>query len=172
VQSNYQRIAVFPFDTKWADGRSMADSFITQFLSLEFTIVDRSLIQAILQEMNVTDPTVLSKAQLQKLKQEANADAIVFGSIDAKKPGTEIDAVSLRMIDLNTGDVLISSSFKNDKQIEAGQIPGQMIADIRGAMRQIASQRVREAGTREKIERKKQSQFKQDLPDMDLPVQP
>lgn len=156
LPAKHKRLAILPFESKYADGRSMADSFLPMFMSEGFVGVDRSLVDGALAEANASDSSALTLAQLQKIKTAANVDVLVMGSIDAKKPGIDIDAVSLRGVDPQNGDVLFSSSFKNEKQIDAIQIPGQMMSDIHSRLKALAKRRLKEQRRLEREEKKRQ----------------
>lgn len=153
--AKHKRLAILSFESKNADGRSMADSFLPMFMSEGFVGVDRSLVDGALEEANVSNASAVTMAQLKKIKTTANVDVVVMGSIDAKKPGIDIDAVSLRAVDTENGDVLVSSSFKNEKQIEAIQIPGLMMADIHRQLARLAKRRLKEQRRLEKEEKKR-----------------
>jgi len=155
LPSKHKRLAILPFESKYADGRSMADSFLPLFMSEGFVGVDRTLVSGALEAAAVLDPASITMEQLKKMKTAAGVDVVVMGSIDAKKPGTDIDAVSLRAVDSETGDVLISASFKNEKQIDSIQIPGQMLRVIRGKLRALAKRRLRDTRRAAKAEGKR-----------------
>ena len=151
----HQKVVVLPFDSKFADGRNMADAFVTQFMGCGFVAVERGLADSVIQEINLEGGVgALNVAQLKKMREVLNADGIVLGSIDALKTG-EVNSVSLRLIDIRTGDVLLSSSFKNEKMIEVNQIPSAMMEDISKQLRQLAKKRAKEERARKKAEARK-----------------
>ena len=153
--AKHKRLAILALESKYADGRSMADSFLPMFMGEGFVGVDRILVDGALQEMNVSDAASITLVQIRQLKKAANVDVVVMGSVDAKKTG-EIDAVSIRAVDSENGDVLISSSFKNEKTVDAIQIPGLMMADIHSQLKALAKRRLKEQRRVEKEERKRE----------------
>lgn len=142
----HRRIAVLPFESKYADGRSMADAFLTHLMASGFGVVDRGALDAA--ELSGDAPPTL--AQLKKLK-EAGVDAIVLGSIDAKKPGTEIDAVSVRMVDARDGGIILSSTYRNEKQLEANAIPAVVVEDVKAQLNKLAKRRLKEEKRRQRL---------------------
>lgn len=153
--AKHKRLAILAFESKYADGKSMADSFLPLFMAEGFVGVDRALVNGALEAASVTDSASVTLEQLKKIKATAGVDVVVMGSIDAKKPGIDIDAVSLRAVDTDNGDVLISASFKNEKQIDSIQIPGQMQRIIHRELRALAKSRLREQRRLEKAEKKR-----------------
>ncbi|HEX4046665.1 MAG TPA: hypothetical protein VH309_02465 [Elusimicrobiota bacterium] len=153
--AKHKRLAILAFQSKYADGSSMADSFLPLFMGEGFVGVDRIVVDGALEAMNVSDPSSITLEQIRKLKEQANVDVVVMGSIDAEKTG-DILAVSLRAVDSQNGDVLISSSFKNEKEVDKIEIPGLMMKDIHSRLRQLAKARLREQRRLAKAEKKRQ----------------
>jgi len=133
----------------------MADAFVTQFMTGGFLALERGLADSVIEEISQQGGVgALNVAQLKKIREVLNVDAIVLGSIDALKTG-EINSVSLRLVDVRTGDVLISSSFKNEKMVETNQIPAMMMEDINKQLRRLAKKRLKEERRRQKLEERK-----------------
>ena len=147
----YRRVAILPFQAQSGGGDAMADAFVTQFMAAGFSVVERRQIEAIFKELGLNMSGVLSQREVKEVGKMAHADALVFGSMEASyqqayyiiggyAPGTsELHAgfVSLRMVDVETGEVVLTSTFENGKAQYArgtSKIPGIMMDDIRSKL--------------------------------------
>lgn len=133
VSGRYKRLAVMPFQSTQTDGAALADSFITEFLGAGFSMVERSQMQAILEELKLSHVGLISNERVKQLGRLAEIDALIIGSVDAASP-QEVRSVSLRLVDAETADVLLSSTFSNsdpgEPYLPLSRIPVVMVADI------------------------------------------
>jgi len=138
--SKHRKIAVLPFQN---NGQSGTDSQIADKLSLRlmergFTIVERSQLERVFEEVKLNYTGALSQAELKKIGKVLSVDMIIMGTLQyAYAPSqttlvgnyassTEgylfLQSETARFIDIETGEVLINS-FCCDKDIgENGKI--------------------------------------------------
>ncbi|MFH2202722.1 MAG: hypothetical protein ABIJ96_06385 [Elusimicrobiota bacterium] len=131
---DYKRIAVMPFQSQNNGGPAMADAFATGFMSSGFMVVERGLLEGILKTQKIDFNTdALKPEDLQLLGQSAKVDAVIFGTINSVlgSESGEIHSVSLRMVDVKTGDLVMSSTYRNSAYLEPPEIPEQMMKHIR-----------------------------------------
>lgn len=147
----HKRLAVLPFDSKYADGRSMSDAIVTGLMADGFSVADRDSLGGV--DLSDADQA-LAPDQLAKLK-SASVDGIVFGSIDSMKTG-EINAVSLRMVDTRNGSIIFSSTFKNEKQLDANQIPQVITDDIGKELKRLYKRRLKAWKRQQKLAQRAQ----------------
>lgn len=148
-----RRIAILPFESKHGDGQAMADAFVTEFMSAGFTVVDRGLLEGAGRSLNINvQGGVLEPEELTKLAAKLRLHGVVFGTLNAEpeRQGGEVRSVSLRMVDADNGEVILSSTFKNEKTLPAFQIPNEMMSHI--------FKRVKKAVKAKKRQEKKRAQ--------------
>lgn len=128
-----KRIAVLPFESRHANGQSMADAFVTEFMRAGFTVVDRNLVEGVAKNLGIDlSARVIEPTELAKIAEKAKLDAIVLGTINAEpeKQGGTILSVSVRMVNARSGEVIVSSTFKNEKELAPYQIPKVMMSHL------------------------------------------
>lgn len=121
--SQINRIAVLPLKSNAPSvGESISDAIAGQLLMSRYTIVERSQLENILSEQNLTMSGILDGQQsfVGKIK---NIDALILGSATVSVGfagvafGGNVEYVSsssIRMVDIKTGEVLAVSNFKTD----------------------------------------------------------
>lgn len=129
-----RRIAVLPFRAQYGDGQAMGDAFVTEFMSAGFLVVERGLLEGVFRSLSLDfEAGALRPEELANVAKAAKVEAVVFGTLQAEseKSGGDILSVSLRMVGAQTGEILLSSTYRNEKLLPANQIPGTMMQDIR-----------------------------------------
>jgi len=118
--SYIKRVAVLPFSNHSNDklaGIRARDIVITQILSKHiFDVVDKSVVDSVLQEEAIEPGSPLDKAIIKRLGQRLNVQGLILGSIDQagyKRNGMfsyPIISLTLRLIDTKSGMVLWQAS--------------------------------------------------------------
>jgi curli biogenesis system outer membrane secretion channel CsgG len=136
---NKIRVAVMDFEnnstwTWWGDklGQAAAHEFVTQLLqSGQFTIIEREKIQSVLAEQGLGASGAVTASTAPKIGKLLGVQVIFTGSITAfsiKKTGGSFMGVSassgkaeskldVRMIDTNTGEILLAVDGHGDKKM-------------------------------------------------------
>ena len=128
-----RRIAVLPFRAQYGDGQAMGDAFVTEFMSAGFLVVERGLLEGVFRSLSLDFETgALRPEELVSVAKSAKVDAVIFGTLQAEseKVGGDLLSVSLRMVSAQSGEILLSSTYRNEKLLPANQIPGAMMKDI------------------------------------------
>ncbi len=100
-------------NTQTSESIAFSDLLTTELLPLGFRIIERNRIAAILEEQKMSISGVIEKSNYEVLGQIAHLDA-VFVFI-AKYNGETMDTCVLKLIDLKTGEVLISTSYNQSQ---------------------------------------------------------
>ncbi len=116
-----KKIAVLPFTNKGMPGsnESLSDELSTELMGLGFVVVERTRLQSILKEMKITADETFSKEKLNKIGEMLQLDCIVLGSAyyssisgsmntESSKGLYDLQKISFRMVELSTGQVMIS----------------------------------------------------------------
>lgn len=154
---NIKRIAVLPFQSQHGNGLAMSDAMVTEFMSAGFYVVDRGLLEGVFRSLSLDfDAGALKPEELVAVGKATNVDAVVFGTLhaDSEKLGGDIQAVSLRMVAVQNGEVVLSSTFKNEKLLLSHAIAPEMMDNILSRLKKY--RRAMERGRRkaEKARRK------------------
>ncbi|MBI5201671.1 MAG: hypothetical protein HY925_08815 [Elusimicrobia bacterium] len=155
-----KRIAILPFESRHADGQAMADQFVTEFIGTGFTVVDRNIVEGAAKNLGIDlSGRVLEPAEMTKLAEKSKVDSFVFGTINAEpeKQGGTILSVSLRMVNAKNGEVIFSSTFKNEKELPAYQIPKTMMSHIRSKVKSSVKKKQKEQKRKERELKAKQA---------------
>jgi curli biogenesis system outer membrane secretion channel CsgG len=144
-----KRVAILPFEARHGNGQAMADAFVTQFMSAGFTVVDRNVVEGVAKNLGLDlSSPVLQPDELSKLAERSKVDAFVFGTINAEseRQGGLVHSVSVRIVHARSSEVILSSTFKNEKELPAFQIPQAMMSNIaRRVKKSVKSKRKEEA---------------------------
>lgn len=151
------RIAVFDFDYVPLDihlqnnsplsfvqvnnpGKFIADSLTTVLMSSDyFTVIERSKIEKVLEELNLNMSEIIAKNEYQKIGELLGVDSIVVGNVSAmvvglNPPFAESHIIfSCRCIDLKTGKVVWTMEV-SEKSGESN--PGIMLRPIMEQIKQ------------------------------------
>lgn len=119
--SAVKRIAVFPFVSKGeAIGYTIAELLTAELMASRFTIIERSQLEHLLAERNMTMEGIIAGREsfVGKL---SGIDAVIMGSVIMSRGfaglayGGNIDYVSActaRIVDVQTGEILYAVSYK------------------------------------------------------------
>jgi len=146
AQDDKVRIAVLNFEnnstwTYWGDnlGKAAADELVTQlFKSGEFSVIERSQLEAIMQEQNLGQSGRVNASTAAQIGQILGVQAILTGSITqfsiervsggfAGIGGSYSRAesmVDVRLIDTNTAEILLADEGKGEKRMGGGFFRG------------------------------------------------
>lgn len=107
--SENRRIALMPFVKDGEDSYDYlnTDKLSMYLLKIGFTIVERSQLQSIFDEYELSYSGILSKSDLNKLSSIFNIDMLVFGTV--KSHLFNINE-NIRFVNVRTGEVLIMAS--------------------------------------------------------------
>ncbi len=115
-----KKVAVLPFSNHSSDKLAAVrarDIVITQILSRHiFDVIDKSIVDSVLQEEAIEPGSPLDKAIIKRLGQRLNVQALILGSID--QAGYErngmfsypVISLTLRLVDTRSGLVLWQAS--------------------------------------------------------------
>ncbi|OIN99599.1 MAG: hypothetical protein AUJ51_12250 [Elusimicrobia bacterium CG1_02_56_21] len=81
-----------------------------ELLRLNFRVIERNRIEAALEEQKLSLSGVLEKSNYDALGEIANLDGIFM--FLAKYDGKRIDSCILKLIDVETGEVLLGTNYK------------------------------------------------------------
>lgn len=124
--SKIKRIAVLDFKDASGhpvSGTMASDIFVKYMLKAGYEVLERSQLDEILKEKNISSAGLLDKKNIQKL---TGIDALIAGSVEAYIPETDIYdgsyprfiaaqvGIGARMIDVQTGETLWSGSGSYD----------------------------------------------------------
>jgi curli biogenesis system outer membrane secretion channel CsgG len=114
---SHKKIAVLPFKGKAYDASStpyfiaeeqIGDMFATRLMGIGFSIVERTQLQAILNELQLSATGLLDKSDLNKIGKLMNIDMLVAGNLDKSKLNQSYQTANVKFIDVTTGEVLIN----------------------------------------------------------------
>lgn len=148
-----KRIAILPFEARHGDGQAMADAFVTEFMSAGFTVVDRNVLEGVGKNLGIDlSARVLQPEELARIAEKAKVDALVFGTLnaDSERQGGLVHSVSLRMVNAKSSEVILSSTFKNEKELPAYQIPHAMMSNIGSRVKKSIKQKKKEQAKKAK----------------------
>ncbi|MBI4346909.1 MAG: hypothetical protein HY553_08650 [Elusimicrobia bacterium] len=148
-----KRVAVLPFEARHGNGQAMADHFVTEFLGYGFTVVERNVVEGAAKNLGIDlSGRVLEPQEMSKLADKSKVDAFVFGTLNAEpeKQGGLILSVSLRMVNAKSGEVILSSSFKNEKELQPYQIPKVMMSHIGSRVKKSVKRKAKEQKRKER----------------------
>jgi hypothetical protein len=138
--ANKNRVAILPFHKTGQDGieYTTSDKLANRLLEMGFTIVDRSQVDAAFNTLNLNAVGMISVEKLKEIGKLLPVDIIAVGTLhyeyipnydlakalNAAPIGNKqyLSGESLRLIDVNTGEVMVSSyccdpGFKGDSMI-------------------------------------------------------
>jgi len=122
-----RRIAVLPFVNEGKEGTDIgvADKLSAKLMGAGFTVIDRSQLEALFQELKLNFTGALSNENIKKLGEMLSVDMLVFGTLSydyipaqssanlyfASSQGAyhELSNESVRFVDVETGAVVITS---------------------------------------------------------------
>ena len=109
----YSRIAIIPFGEDVLNLRnSVSEALITEFLGMGFDVVERSQLNAVLKELKLNTSGAITVDDAKEIKKLLNIDAMLVGSVVMKSPYS-VYTISLRFIDISSGEILWSSTYLN-----------------------------------------------------------
>lgn len=155
-----KRIAVLPFEARHGNGQAMADHFVTEFIGTGFTVVDRNLVDGAAKGLGIDlSGQALEPTEMAKLAEKAKVEAFVFGTLNAEpeKQGGLVLSVSLRMVNAKSGEVILSSTFKNEKELPAYRIPKVMMSHIGSRVRKSVKKKQKAFARKEREQKAKQA---------------
>ena len=136
ISDNYnffksRRIAVLPFivsgekeNTRYTE----SDKLSTKLMKMGFTVVERTLLEQVFSELKLSLTGAISPDKLKQIGGMLSVDLIVFGTLEmgyAPARGTGegcgqgayyfLTSVSVRMVDVTTGEVMVSAYCDKDR---------------------------------------------------------
>jgi hypothetical protein len=120
--NKHKKLAVMPFKGKAYDAleapyfieeEQISDMFATQLMSVGFSIVERTQLQRILSELQLSTSGLLSKSDINKIGKLMDIDILVMGNLDKKKFNLSYQTATVKFIDIETGEVLINMVCTN-----------------------------------------------------------
>lgn len=106
----HKRIAIMPIKTSGNVPEGISEghteAFSLRLMEMGFILVERTLLDKILDELKLEDSGILSDKELSRVGNLLHIDMIVYGSVQKIAGGGTFE--SLRFIDVKTGEVLIS----------------------------------------------------------------
>jgi hypothetical protein len=142
------RVAIMPLKATSGGGDTMADGFTTGLLSLGFEVIERSQLSSVFSELKLDETGAVNSDAIKRIGKLSQADAVLLGSIertryqapDAASYGADggsgwlTRAVSVRLVDVESGKVLLSSTFTNgdgpQAYVPSSDIPSTITEDI------------------------------------------
>jgi curli biogenesis system outer membrane secretion channel CsgG len=143
----YKRIAVMDFQGNNINvGTALAESLVPALMESGFEVVERSALEKLLKEQKLGLTGALNSSQISQIGQIAGVNAIIFGNFQMEKKekkrmfavrkrggvfrskikvsgrtDTEnvFTNISLRLVDTETGKIILSSTSKNDVDTDA-----------------------------------------------------
>jgi len=115
-KTNRAKIAILPFTTNIQKeiNYSESDKFTGYCMEMGFTVVERKKIQTILNELELELNGIIKSTDINKIGKILDIDMIIFGHILYGKSNSVTQTI--RFVDVQTGEVLISASYETDKQ--------------------------------------------------------
>jgi hypothetical protein len=120
--NQHKKLAIMPFKGKAYDTsqtpyfiveEQISDMFATQLMGVGFSIVERTELQRILSELQLSTSGLLSKSDLNKIGKLMNIDILVMGNLDKKTFNHSYQSATVKFIDIETGEVLINMVCTN-----------------------------------------------------------
>ena len=113
-KTNRAKIAILPFTTNIKDkiNYSEGDKLIAYCMEMGFTVVERKKIQEIMNELQLELNGTLQDSDINKIGKILNIDMIIFGHILYGQNNSVTQTI--RFVDVETGEVLISSSYETN----------------------------------------------------------
>jgi curli biogenesis system outer membrane secretion channel CsgG len=115
--NKHKKLAVMPFKGKAYDSSNapyfvveeqVSDMFATQLMGAGFSIIERTELQRILSELQLSTSGLLSKSDLNKIGKLMNIDILVMGNLDKSSFNQSYQTATVKFIDIETGEVLIN----------------------------------------------------------------
>lgn len=107
----YSRIAIIPFGEDVLNLKnSISETLITEFLSMGFDVVERSQLNAVLKELKLNISGTINTDDRKEIQKLLNIDALLLGSV-VMGSAVSIYTLNLRLIDINSGEILWSSTY-------------------------------------------------------------
>lgn len=108
-----------------ASENTLSDAIGNELLRYGFTIVERSRIQAVLEELKLSASGVLLPNNLKQVGNILSVDALVFTTVqsDASNPNT-VGSASIKVVDVESGQLLAGVNYQNRNfsKIEPGVV--------------------------------------------------
>lgn len=92
---------------------AFSDMLATEMLGLGFRVIERNRIEAALEEQKLSLSGILERSDYGALGKIANLDAMFI--FLAKYDGQKIDSCILKLIDIKTGEVLLSTNYDSSR---------------------------------------------------------
>ena len=108
---------------------AFSDMLSTELLGLGFHVIERNRIEAALEEQKLSLSGVLEKSNYDTLGKIANLDGIFI--FLAKYDGKQVDSCILKLIDVKTGELLLSTNYKAAHGSEMIGVAEKISASIR-----------------------------------------
>jgi curli biogenesis system outer membrane secretion channel CsgG len=120
--NKHKKLAMMPFKGKAYDTsqapyfvveEQVSDMFATQLMGAGFSIIERTQLQRILSELQLSTSGLLSKSDINKIGKLMNVDILVTGNLDKNKFNQSYQTATVKFIDMETGEVLINMVCTN-----------------------------------------------------------
>jgi hypothetical protein len=149
ISSRYQhlttqrkRLAVLPFSTSTGSlDLTTTDVLAMEFMNIGFIVVDRTQLEAIFKELKLNLTGALSPSDVKQLGKVLSVDMLVAGTKRTNLPGSGLldyiagpAGLSIRMIDVETGEVQIASYCCDADVVRESQIPKEVVFSIADAL--------------------------------------
>lgn len=129
-----KRIAIIPFNNDGLGlGRAVSDALATELMAMGFDVVERAQFNSILSEIKLDNSGAITATQGQDLSRLLNVDGYVFGSIFSNVQG-EIYTLNIRLVDIRSGEVLLSSNYFASSGKKVVDVIDAVIASINPAI--------------------------------------
>ncbi|OGF48742.1 MAG: hypothetical protein A2231_13220 [Candidatus Firestonebacteria bacterium RIFOXYA2_FULL_40_8] len=142
----YKKIAVMDFEgNNEAAGKALAESMVPALMEAGFEVMERSALEKLMKEQKLGLTGIVDSSQISRIGSLAGVKALVLGNFHAEKKEkkkmiavrkrrgifrprvavlgsieteTVFNNISIRIVDVETGKVLLSSSSKNEIDVE------------------------------------------------------
>jgi curli biogenesis system outer membrane secretion channel CsgG len=120
--NKHKKLGVMPFKGKAYDTlqapyfiveEQISDMFATQLMGVGFSIVERTQLQRILSELQLSTSGLLSKSDLNKVGKLMDIDILVMGILDKNTFNQSYQTATVKFVDIETGEVLINMVCSN-----------------------------------------------------------
>ncbi|OGF50991.1 MAG: hypothetical protein A2231_06445 [Candidatus Firestonebacteria bacterium RIFOXYA2_FULL_40_8] len=146
TMEKYKRIAVLDFEgNNQVAGAALAESMVPALMEAGFEVMERSALEKLLKEQKLGLTGVVDSSQISRIGNLAGVNALILGNFHAEKKEkkrmiavrkrrgifrprvavlgrieteTVFNNISIRIVDVETGKVLLSSSSKNEIDVE------------------------------------------------------
>lgn len=119
--NKHRKVAVMPFYGRDRDRGTLeeqaSDAFATRLMGMGFIVVERTQIQRLFNELQLSMSGMLNKDELNKIGQLTGVDMIVMGNVEGWNRTWQgsYAVASIKFVDTVTGEMLISILCENIK---------------------------------------------------------